>query len=319
MREIGGFFSFEDLINKEYYSELIGINTATNAFAFLLKSSNFRKVYIPYYLCSVIGDMLKNYKYEFEYYHINEDFTPNFSEYLEDDDLLYVVNYFGQLSNEKILLLKQKYKNIVLDNTHAFFQKPIKGIDTLYSCRKFFGVSDGAYLSTDKNVIVDLDEDNSRSRLTHLFGRYERNASEYYINYKKNEEKLTKIPIKKMSKLTKNLLGAIDYENIRQIRNANYAYLSNKLNKKNKINLITPDGAFAYPFYTKNGINVRKELGRNNIYIPTLWPNVFQNMPEESVEYRYASNILALPCDQRYEKEDMDFIIQCLDKFIGEN
>lgn len=38
---------------------------------------------------------------------------------------------------------------IILDNTQSFFQKPISGIDTIYSCRKYFGVPDGAYLSTN--------------------------------------------------------------------------------------------------------------------------------------------------------------------------
>lgn len=49
-----------------------------------------------------------------------------------------------------------------------------------------------------------------------------------------------------MSKLTYNILGAIDYERVRRIRNENYAYLERKLGKQNKLELTTPDSAFAF-------------------------------------------------------------------------
>ena len=76
--------------------------------------------------------------------------------------------------------------------------------------------------------------------------------------------------------------------------------------------LVVPEGAFAYPLYIENGVEIRKRLIKRNIYIPTLWPNVLENMSTESLEYAWASNILPLPCDQRYTVEDMKYIIKCL-------
>ena len=46
--------------------------------------------------------------------------------------------------------------------------------------------------------------------------------------------------------------------------------------------------------------------------MPTLWPNVLENMSSESIEYKWTANILPLPCDQRYTIEDMKYIINCL-------
>jgi len=316
MKEIGGYFGLEQLVSNEYYKDLIALNNGRNALLYLLKAKNIKKLYIPYYLCDSVIDMLKLYGYDFQYYNINLDFMPIFNETLENDEYLYIVNYYGQLKNDKVLQLKKKYKQIILDNTHAFFQKPIQGINTIYTCRKFFGVPDGAYLATDIKIKEDLEIDISKDRMTHILGRYECTASEYYNDFQNTDESLYREPLKYMSKLTHNILGAINYERIRNIRNKNYVYMENKLGGCNKLKLIHPEGAFSYPFYFKNGIEIRKTLAKKKIYIPTLWPNILSNSPEGSIENDYAANILPLPCDQRYGTEDMEYIITTLIKYL---
>ena len=67
------------------------------------------------------------------------DFRPVLSSW---DGYLYIVNFYGQLSNQYIESLGC---NIIVDNAQSYFQEPINGIDTLYTCRKFFGVPDGVY------------------------------------------------------------------------------------------------------------------------------------------------------------------------------
>ena len=126
---------------------------------------------------------------------------------------------------------KQKYGRIILDNTHAFFQKPLDGVDTIYSCRKFFGVPDGAYLSTDTVLNEELEIDVSKDRMVHILGRFEGNASDYYNDFKENDASFKLEPLKYMSKLTRNILGAIDYEKVKRTRNENYAYLADRLDK----------------------------------------------------------------------------------------
>ena len=295
MKEIGGYFGLEQLISNEYYKDLIPLNTGRNALLYLLKARNIKKLYIPYYLCNSVSDMCIRNGYKFEYYKIDTEFMPIFNKTLADDEYLYVVNYYGQLTNGKVLGLKQQFAQIILDNTQDFFQKPLDGIDTIYSCRKYFGVPDGAYLSTNKRLSEELEIDISRERMAHILGRYEGKASDYYSHFQNNDASLKNKPLKYMSKLTHNILGAINYERVRQIRNENYAYLERELGKQNKLELTTPDGAFAYPFYMKNGIEIRKVLAQKKIYIPTLWPNVLVDTPKDWIEYDYVENILPLP------------------------
>ena len=308
--EIGGYFGLENLIHKEYYPDLIALNTARNAVAYLIKTKRIKKLYIPSYLCDSIYKVCEREGCLYEFYEIDADFQPVFNQSLKDDEWLYIVNYFGQVANVKEL--KATYERIIIDNVQAFFEKPSEGIDTLYSCRKFFGVPDGSYLSSD--LLINVEEDISFDRMTHILGRYEKTASEYYSTYTDNEEKYYDLPIKHMSKLTHNIMGAIDYEDVKKRRETNFHYLHNKLHELNGITVKETAGPFAYPFYVKDGMRIKKALAMKGIFIATLWPTA---IPFGGLAKDYSENILPLPCDQRYTIEDMKIVVECLLDIIG--
>ena len=312
MLEIGGYLQLDQLINMPYHQHLIELNTGRNALIYLVKAKKISKLYLPYFLCNSVSDILIKYKVDYEYYQIGKDFLPIFGQTLKDDEYLYIVNYYGQVQDTVIRELKEEYNNILVDNTQSFFQKPIAGIDTLYSCRKYFGVPDGAYLSTNATWKGNLEEDESSSRMKHILGRFEGQASDYYSEFKANDGLFKNEPVKKMSLLTKNILGAIDYEKVLKSRNRNFEYLHNRLKHTNSLDIKFTDGPFAYPYYIKNGIEIRKRLAKKKIYIPTLWPNVLKENDKESIEYNFTANILPLPCDQRYGVENMEYIVRWL-------
>lgn len=317
MKEIGGYFEFENIYKEEYYKDLLKLNTARNALLYLTKARNIRKIYIPYYLCDSVSNMLTLNNISYEYYNIDINFNPIIKKEIKKDEFLYIVNYYGLLDDELIINLKKKYKNVILDNVHAFFQKPLNQIDTIYSCRKFFGVPDGAYLSTNVKLKKNIEIDKSKDRFNHLLGRFEENANDYYKDFKNNEKNFLDLPLKYMSKLTQNILGAIDYKKIIKKRNENFSYLHKILKPINQLNLIMPNGPYAYPLYLKNGNEIRKKLIKDKIYVPILWPNVLKNVDINSFEYNLALNILPLPIDQRYNIEDMKIILKELDKCLN--
>ena len=313
-KEIGGYLELEHFNSKEYHSDLLALNSARNAFLYLLKSKKIKKVYIPYFLCDSVYLLCKQHGFEYDFYSINPDFTPKFSIELGSDEYLYVVNFFGQLSDDCLTELKNKYKNIIIDNVQAFFRKPLKNIDTLYCCRKFLGVPDGAYLSTDSILSEPLEIDKSKDRMIHLLGRFEESASEYYKVFQENENAFEDLPLRRMSKLTHNLLSAIDYDYVIKSRNRNFAVLQELLCDKNVLKPYCDNGAFCYPFYHKDGMEIKRELAKKSIYIPTLWPNATEL--KGTIESDYAENILPLPVDQRYDKEDMEYIVLQIKKCI---
>ena len=312
MKEIGGYLELGGFFNKAYHDKAIALNTATNAIIYLVKAKKINKLYVPYYMCDCL-DKVKNYC-EIEYYRINKDFTPNFNIKLKSDEYLYVVNFFGMFDNSDIEKYKEEYNNIIVDNVQAFFQMPVSGVDTVYTCRKFFGVPDGAYLYTNTKLEEDIPEDKSKERFSFLLGRLEEDASSNFGDYKKNEEVLLNLDLAYMSKLTKLILNAIDYETIKEKRSNNFKYLNEKLKDSNGLTLKNIEGAYMYPYYTENAEILRKRLIENKIYIPILWPNVLEQ-DKNTLEYNYANNIILIPCDQRYDINDMQYILDLLSKF----
>ena len=127
-------------------------------------------------------------------------------------------------------------------------------------------------------------------------------------------------PVKGMSRLTQNLLRGIDYEQVCRSRNANYTILEQSLQTQNHLHLRSQKGPFVYPFYCPDGVQIRRKLADQKIFVPTYWNNVLKELPRESLEYNYAANILPLPCDQRYNTEDMRRIISVLNQLMkGKN
>ncbi len=321
MKEIGGYLELDQFIHNEYHPNAIALNTARNALVYLVKIKHISKIYIPYYLCDSVSNVCNREGIPYDFYHVGENFTPLFDKSLGTDEYLYVVNYFGQFDRETIYNLKTKYKRIILDNVQDFFAYPIEGIDTIYSCRKFIGVPDGAYLYINwdsSNVeTLDLLSDVSMNRMRHILGRFEGSkASDYFTDFRENDELFNDLSLMHMSKLTHNILGAIDYNKVISSRNANWGILDDALCSENKLKLRTPNGPYMYPFYCENGVQMRKLLVSKKIFIPTLWSNVL-NLEGCELEKDYVRNILPLPVDQRYCSNDMKIIVEEIQKCMN--
>lgn len=316
MKEIGGYLELEKIGGREYYPGLLKYNLGRTACADFLEKAGAKKVYLPYFLCASVTDTLKKYGFELIFYHIDEEFMPVRSEipgYLRADEWLYINNAYGQLSNEVITDFKDRIENVLVDNTHAFFQEPVYGVDTYYSVRKFFGVSDGAYLYTKRNIAMPEEIDISNKRYSHILGRFEETASEHYQEMLDNAHSYDGEPPKRMSLLTEELLGAIDYETASKKRSENFAVLHELLGDKNLYShllKIPEKGPFVYPMLVKDGVTLRKQLAAEKIYVPTYWSNVINEMPQDTIEFEYACNMLALPVDQRYGEDDMRRVAQ---------
>lgn len=311
MREIGGYIELDRYTGNMLYDDGVKLNCGRNALEYLIIAKKIRKMLVPKFMCNSNDEVLKKHNIEVKYFSVGLDFRPVIENRV-DDEWLYLVNYYGQLSNDYI---KSLGKNVIVDNAQAYFQNPIEGYDTAYACRKFFGVSDGAILYTD-SILDNLPQDESYSRMGFLLGRFERPANEFYKEYVDNNERFFQEPLKRMSKLTENLLHAIDYEFVKNRRTENFEYLHRKLKTVNKLDLTIPEGAFMYPLYIENGSEIRKKLQAKKIYIPTLWPDVFNLCEADEHEYDMAKNILPIPVDQRYDIEDMHYIIEVLQECL---
>lgn len=315
MKEIGGYLNLELNYGLEKYPELIKLNSGRNCLKYLVRARRIKKIILPEYICDSVIETCVKENLKIQYYEINDRMLPQIDN-IHSDEYIYIVNYFSQLDLDQIKDYKYKYRNIILDNAQSFYQQPLPGIDTLYTCRKYFGVPDGAYLSTDSFLKDELAESFSANRSIHLLGRFEAGANKYFLDFQKAEKDLGQEDIAKMSGLTQNMLKSIDYEAIKFKREKNYNFLKNKFADLNQLKVKIVEGPFSYPLLISKGNELKDKLIAEKIYVPTLWPNVLEASDKNSFSYYLANNLISIPVDQRYDLEDMEYIYKTIIKLI---
>lgn len=317
--EYGGFLPFELQKGDEYFNEYtqntIKLNSGRSAFKYALIEMNPKKIYIPYYICETMVNVVKELGIDFEYYRINIDLMPIEVNLLSGEYILWV-NYFGIMEEEKILYIHNKYKNVIYDNTQAFFIKPIQDSYNIYSCRKFFGVCDGAYLIKKDIRRKELKKDYSANRSTFILRSIEEGSNSVY-NINLQNEKSIGNEMLKMSYLTERIMKSINYTNVKNIRRDNFYYWHDKLESMNEFTIpLNVESPLYYPFLIKKE-GVKEELIKRKVYVPTLWKNILEIFDEEEFEFDLAKYLVCLPIDQRYTNEDINNMSNILMEIIS--
>ena len=309
MEAIGGYFSLELPLREEYHKNAIRLNTGRNCLEYILRARRYKKVYVPYYTCEAVMEPINKLGIPYEFYHIDIHFEIRERFTLKADEALLYTNYFG-LKQQYIERLAEKTgERLIVDNTQAFYAKAIAGIDTFYTCRKFFGVADGAYLYTDKLLDEEFELDESYDRMAHLLKRIDLSAEQGFADFRKVDDGLDNQPIRKMSKLTKRIMQSIDYDAAAKKRIENFLMLQGVLGEKNNLVLPLEDDAvpMVYPFLAPVK-ELREKLIKNKVFVARYWPNVLDWTTEKDIEYLLAFQMQPLPIDQRYAEENIERI-----------
>jgi len=319
-KEIGGYFGLELPSGEEYHKNAIHLNSGRAALQYILKAKKYRKIYLPAYICDSVLTPIHAENVRYEYYPINACFEPIFNKSLGSDEAFLYVNYFG-INDQNVKNVVAQYRNIIIDNTQAFYALPEPDIDTFYSPRKFFGVADGAYLYTDIELNTPLEVDVSYERMGHLLVRHDLSANAGYALFRKNNEDIDKSGLRSMSKLTQAILSSVDYERCKQIRRKNYLYLHTSLQDVNQLELpdLETQTPMIYPFLVEDGFHLKKKLIEEEIYVATYWPEVKLRNNVLSLECSLVDvdDLVPLPIDQRYTSSDMQRIVAVIENWLA--
>lgn len=311
MDAIGGYFSLELPQREEYHKNAIRLNTGRNCLEYVLRVRGYKKVYVPYYTCEAVMEPINKLGIAYEFYHIDIHFELSDRFTLKEGEALLYTNYFGLKQRYVEQLAEKVDTRLIVDNTQAFYAKPIPSIDTFYTCRKFFGVPDGAYLYCDKELDSNLEQDYSYNRVAHLVKRIDLSAEKGFKDFRRVDDGLDNQPIRKMSKLTQRMMSGIDFNAVAQRRRENYLMLQNSLGKENILQLHLEDDAvpMVYP-YLVSVEGLREKLIEKKIFVARYWPNVLEWCKEDEFEYLLARQMQPLPIDQRYGEEEIEIIIK---------
>ena len=314
--EIGSFIELQFEKGKEYFKgekDIARLNTGRAAIYHTYRVLGCKAIWLPIYQCDTVREFLIKKNVSIKYYHIDADFNP-IDLKQESGDAVLLVNYYGIMSYARMKVLASKYQNVIIDNSQAFFCKPIDTCMNVYSCRKFVGAPDGAYV-IGKNAHLYVDEyEQGYSSDTSLFllQRIEYGCEgRAYQSRSINENRVNTEDILKMSKLTQTILDGTDYELIKQKRIENFRIacdLFNDINKINPLKYFDQDTVpMVYPLVVEDdGLLDRLQSAKH--FQGHWWSYLLSETRESDFENWLSRYIIPITIDQRYGKEELEFI-----------
>lgn len=344
--DIGSEFHLEINVNEKRndniswnFKHMIYTTSGRGALALLLYKINpkIKKVLLPNYLCDSIIQVFKKYGYECKFYEINRDLTPNISSInIDNVGVFFHMGYFGVQTNGSLhdLLEDIKEKSIIVveDITQTLFSSYSRCRYNDYyigSIRKWIGIPSGGLLASNEYEV------HSNLQKEDVYSSIRRDALCLKNLYLNNKEESIKIKYRKLLAIGEKMLEdnpmayEIDDESLTILqqwdtvsmiekRRNNFITLHKSLQRvTNLVPVYSHIGRdvcpLFYPIYLNNRDSIQIFLSQNKIYCPVHWPvplEVKNNMPIETKEIY--DTILSIPCDQRYNANDMNRVADTL-------
>lgn len=316
MKAIGGYYGLELSERGEYlHQQAFQFQTGRAALYFILANAKPGLIYVPFYTCNALLQPMIDLGISYQFYAINEHLELSDQIILRPNEFLVYINYFD-CKQAYVHALSAQYGNrLIVDNSQAYFNRG-NGVSWYFnSARKFFGVPDGADLYTPRNW--DLKEKyrrlyaNTIYSIEHLVARFNGRVEEGYDAFIINEE-LVGVNYDRMSVISHYLLSQVDFESARRRRMVNFNYVHEKLSAGNQLKLgsgphIAPS---YYPYLPARAIE-KKHFWAEQLFIPSLWQDCLNRVADRpfGLEKMLSTYLLPIPVDHRYERADLDRII----------
>ena len=314
--EIGSFIELQFNKDREYYGGDKGIarlNTGRAAIWHAFRVLGAECIWLPYYQCDTVRDFFKKKGVAIKYYHIDKHFNPTDLTPKKSEAVL-LVNYYGIMSKERMEMLSQGYKNVIIDNSQAFFSEPIKTCMNVYSCRKFIGVPDGAYVIGEnaEKYVNEYAQGYSSDTALFMLQRIEYGCEgKAYQSRQINESRIDTEDCLKMSKLTRSILDGTDYESIIKKRRDNFKYAADRFHQVNCIDPLAyyddKNVPMVYPLVIEDE-SLLDRLQEAKHFQGHWWSYLCEELPQDMFEHWLSRYVIPLTIDQRYGKEAIDYI-----------
>lgn len=299
-----------------------------------------KKALIPAYTCQTVLDPFIQEGWEICFYNVSrnlridtEDLKNKYNEF--KPNLCVAHPYYGADLNQKELDILEELKNrgccLIEDLTQCIFSTQRSEIFDYYtgSFRKWFPIPDGAFLVGKESVSESPIEENTDFVATMADAMYLRGVFQHSgdVNIKEISRRVGNVAISHISKniylhamssLSNALLQQSDLDAAQKQRFENYQSLYNNLNKIQNIKVVDRNleeitcAPLFFPIYVKERAEFQRRLAQNEIYAPVLWPvHTKELLINDSIKQMY-DEILMLPIDQRYGREDMNRMIDVI-------
>lgn len=353
-KEVGSIFPLSDEVisqaeaeQQQYSGNRIHYSLCREALcdiAHALDKTN-KKVLIPAYTCQTVITPFEEAGWQCEYYSIKQDLRIDL-QYLENaiakqkPSLLVVHPYFGMDLNEEELValkaVKEKGVEIVLDLTQCLFSTKQYQFASFIvaSYRKWMPIPDGGYLLNQNDSVKITQPESENEEFTdreiaamylrgQYFGNGEQRTKTISIRLSKLADHIadSNITPHKMSQVAYNLLVKEDVENNQKSRFSNYTYLFNNIKESSKIAKVCHDmtdvttAPLYFTIYVQDRPSLQRLLAQDSIYAPVIWPVEDERVLIDDVIKDIYDHVLAIPCDQRYDEDDMRRVVEIINNY----
>ena len=353
-KQIGGYFPYEQLsdrpnhflegktpVNGELKYFMSGRCGIYYALGDIIAEDQKRTAYVPVYTCETVLAPFHKAGFRLVFYEVDENLTPVFDPAVLDGiSVLSLCGYYGfsRYDRDFVAECKRRGIKIIEDTTHSVFSAD--GIDPncdyiAGSFRKWLGVPCGGFaIKTNgkfripvkpadpehvslrkacialKNDFALQPQDQKKKIMEEgnaLFWKSELKLREIFDAYASDEESV-------------RILEYYPVDTLIRKRRENYQMLLDGINPNKAFRIVfdeLPEGVVPshLTLLAENRDFLQKELLQDGISSTAYWP-VGPLIPREGFEKsRYVyDHVLSLPCDQRYGREEMEYICQVLNK-----
>jgi dTDP-4-amino-4,6-dideoxygalactose transaminase len=336
---VGGMFGLqtspdEDATFPPFLSDnyLLMIN-ARSSIWHIAETLKPKQVWCPSYLCHTLIDAVEKTNSKLRFYEIDDKLSipsNDWIRHVENGDIVIFINYFGFPTENKILLeAKEAGAWLVLDSSQTLFSSNSENIIdfTVYSPRKIIGIVDGGVICQHSEIALTpriLNEPTESwwlkafhaSTLRRDFDLMGNNKD--WFNLFQETEKDSPIGAFKMSEFSKMIMFYhFNYNRISYKRRENYKQLATRLGTL-AIYPQIPDNVvpLGFPIKIDKRDIIREFLFTEEIFPPIHW-NIDRQVPKKyRKSHKLSTEIMTIPCDQRYGIDTMDRIADLILKVI---
>ncbi|NLI20456.1 MAG: hypothetical protein GX418_02750 [Clostridiales bacterium] len=310
-----------------------------------LRAQGIGRVLLPAYLCPDIVTTLERCGLACAYYDIRPDLSIDLAD-LErkaaPKQAVYFINYFGfphsRETQEILKDLQRRGSLLIEDNAQTGFWEHSLGDFVFNSLRKCCA-HDGGYLATHADVSAFIQRQrNAPNRRLPVIRAYRARLADYLFGntdsydelvrlYELSEQYYAEDMAVAGDRQEKEAIERLDWAGMWQARRENYAYLLEAIRGIPGLTPIFPGlpedaTPLGLPVYV-NGMardELWERLGEAGIGLTIHWQGIPNDarLNGNATAVGIAKRMLTLACDQRTSRTQMDTMVNCIRRILGE-
>ena len=299
-------------------------HNARSAIRYVVSELDRQRLWLPSYNCPAIEVSVRDVTKELRYYPLDQQLDPEVGFLLNSvqaGDVVLGINFFGNSCGAKWHQLRKLLRGVIwiedcaqtLDTGRGHF-----GDLRIYSPGKVIGVPDGGVLVDvhgmlqAPNLEPETDEAFMKPSVMRAADPDGRHHDSWYAAYREVES-MMKPSNRRMSKVTRDILGMIDSRPILARRRENYSYLHEELKD---LAFFASDTAewtpLGFPVLTEQHEELWHHLSRHRVFAPRHWRGLTSPPDLFPWEHGLSRTLMTIPCDQRYGIGDMTRVVRLI-------